>query len=62
VQTASLTKDLSGHPPKLAASDETTSVRSYQLLETSHQMNGFPPVTATVVPDVKLESGSASMT
>ena len=25
-------------------------------------MNGFPPVTATVVPDVKLERGSASMT
>jgi len=26
------------------------------------QINGFPPVTAMVVPDVKLESGSASMT
>jgi hypothetical protein len=26
------------------------------------QMNGLPPVTATVVPEVKLESGSASIT
>jgi hypothetical protein len=26
------------------------------------QMNGLPPVTATVAPDVKLEAGSASIT
>jgi hypothetical protein len=49
-------------PSAKACCERRNSVLSYQVLETSHQMNGFPPVTATVVPEVKLESGSASMT
>lgn len=39
-------------PPQPAAEDEVPPVRRYGMLEAGHQMNGFPPVTAMVVPDV----------
>jgi hypothetical protein len=40
-----------GHQLESAAYDEMPSVRRHGMFETSHQMNGLPPVTAIVVPD-----------
>jgi hypothetical protein len=41
------------HPPQLAVDHEIAPVGRYRVLQTCHlQMKGFPPVTATVVPDV----------
>ena len=41
-----------GQPPKFAADDEISAVGRHGMLEAGHQMNGLPPVTAIVVPDV----------
>ena len=41
-----------GQPPKFAADDEIPAVGRHGMLEAGHQMNGLPPVTAIVVPDV----------
>lgn len=39
------------HPPEFPPDDEIATVRHHGMLE-AVQMKGFPPVTATVVPDV----------
>jgi hypothetical protein len=36
----------------LPRDDEMPAFGRYGMLEAGHQMNGFPPVTAMVVPDV----------
>ena len=41
-----------GQPPKPASNDKIATVGGHGMLETGHQMNGLPPVTATVVPEV----------
>jgi hypothetical protein len=41
-----------GQPPKFAADDEIPAVGCHGMLEAGHQMNGLPPVTAIVVPEV----------
>ncbi len=40
------------HPPESTADHEIAPIRRDGMLEARHQMKGFPPVTATVVPEV----------
>jgi hypothetical protein len=40
------------HPPEPIANDEIAPIRRDWMLQARHQMKGFPPVTATVVPEV----------
>jgi hypothetical protein len=40
------------HPPEPTANDEIAPIRRDWMLQARHQMKGFPPVTATVVPEV----------